>query len=185
MVEKLGELVCQTYHNVGGGPIEFCGGKMGTLSLNESTKQCHVCSKVSTFVSMCKDHFICQQCFEDHVYTHLGDETIYCPINGCDKTFSNEDLSYLYKLHVKKRDENDKWSKLLQDQKEILKQIQEGNKEILEKITDGASQLPRLARALANLTAGLDARCPRIVCIVPLNEKGVPILKWPKLWINT
>jgi len=93
LVEKLGELVCQTYHNVGGGPIESCGGKMGTLSLNESNKQCHVCSKVSTFVSICKDHSTCQQCFEDHVITHLGDETIQCPIKGCDQSFSNKECS--------------------------------------------------------------------------------------------
>ena len=93
LVEKLGELVCQTYHNVGGGPIESCGGKMGTLSLNKSNKQRHVCSKVSTFVSMCKDHSTCQQCFEDHVITHLGDETIQCPIKGCDQSFSNKECS--------------------------------------------------------------------------------------------
>ena len=77
----------------------------------------------------------------------------------------------MYDLHVKKQDENEKWSKLLQNQKEFL-----------EKMSHLES---RVTKALANLTAGVDARCPRIVCIVPLNEKGVPILKWPKLWINT
>jgi hypothetical protein len=111
LVEKLGQLVSRTR------PKEAYSGNTGTMNVNESKALCLVCGKDSTFVSMCKDHFICQQCFEDHVYTHLGDETICCQINGCDKTFSKEDLSYLNKLHVKKRDENDKWSKLWQDQK--------------------------------------------------------------------
>ena len=111
LVEKLGQLVSRTR------PKQAYSGNTGTMNVNESKALCLVCGKDSTFVSMCKDHFICQQCFEDHVYTHLGDETICCQINGCDKTFSKEDLSYLNKLHVKKRDENDKWSKLWQDQK--------------------------------------------------------------------
>ena len=107
--------------------------------------------------------------------------TIRCPIIGCDKLYSNTDMyksqilpSNLYELHLKKQTENDNWSKLFQDQKEILKQI-----------TRVASQLSRTTQALANLTAGVDAKCPRIVYIVPLNEKREPIWKWPKNWIKT
>ena len=107
--------------------------------------------------------------------------TIWCPINGCDQFFSNKEMfnnpfmsRNLYDLHVKKQDENGKWSKLYQHQNEILKQI-----------TRVASQLSRTTQALANLTAGVDAKCPRIVYIVPLNEKREPIWKWPKNWIKT
>ena len=176
LVEEMGRLVSQTHHNVGGFPTASCGGKMGTLSLNESAELCVLCAKRSTPVSICQNHSTCQQCFEDHVITHLGDMTIWCPINGCDQFFSNKEMfnnpfmsRNLYDLHVKKQDENGKWSKLYQHQNEILKQI-----------THVASQLSRTTQALANLTAGVDAKCPRIVYIVPLNEKREPIWKWQK-----
>jgi len=181
LVEEMGRLVSQTHHNVGGFPTASCGGNMGRLSSNENAELCFLCAKLSTPVSICQNHSTCQQCFEDHVHMHLGEMTIQCPIIGCDNHFSNTDMyksqilpSNLYELHLKKQTENDNWSKLFQDQKEILKQI-----------TRVASQLSRTTQALANLTAGVDAKCPRIVYIVPLNEKREPIWKWPKNLIKT
>ena len=130
LVEKIGRFVSQTYHDVGGCPKASCGGKTGTTSVNESAELCVLCAKLSTPISICKDHFTCQQCFEGHVITHLGDMTIQCPIVGCDQFFSNKEMfnnpfmsRNLYDLHVKKQDENGKWSKLYQHQNEILKQI--------------------------------------------------------------
>jgi len=152
---------------------------MGTLSLNESAELCVLCAKRSTPVSICQNHSTCQQCFEDHVHMHLGDMTIQCPIIGCDQFFSNKEMfnnpfmsCNLYDLHMKKQTENGMWSNLLQDQKEILKQI-----------THVASQFLRMTQALANLTAGVDAKCPRIVYIVPSSKQGGAtsnIMTWPK-----
>jgi len=135
--------------------------------VNESTEQCVLCAELSTPVSICQNHFTCRKCFGDHVCTHLGDLTIHCPIEGCDKVFSNTHMfkrqilsGNLYDLHVKKQVENEKWSKLLQKQTQITK-------------------------GLANLTAGVEAKCPRIVYIVPLDEKGAQIWKWPKKLATT
>jgi len=61
---------------------------------------------------------------------------------------------------VRKQDENEKWSKLLQNQKEFL-----------EKMSHLQSQV---TKGLANLTAGVEAKCPKIVYIVPLYEEGAP-----------
>ena len=51
---------------------------------------------------------------------HLGDMTIQCPIVGCDQFFSNKEMfnnpfmsRNLYDLHMKKPDENGKWSKCI------------------------------------------------------------------------
>ena len=55
------------------------------------------------------------------------------------------------------------------------------NHEFLEKMSHLESQV---TKALANLTAGVKAMYPKIVYIVPLNEKVEPIWKWPKHWIK-
>ena len=73
-------------------PKQPHSGNTGTMNVNESTLLCLVFGKGSTSVSMCKYHFTCRQCFEDHVYMHHSDMTIQCPINGCDKFCSNTDM---------------------------------------------------------------------------------------------
>jgi len=183
LVEEMGQLVSQTHH-VGGSPKGSCGARTGTTRLTDSTGICALCAKLSTYVSICKDHFTCQQCFEGHVHMHLGEMTIQCPIIGCDNHFSNTDMyksqilpSYLYEYHLKKQAENDKWSKLLQ-----------GQKEILEQVTCVNSQLSKMTQALANLTAGVDAKCPRIVYIVPSKKQGNTtsnLMTWPRNWTKT
>ena len=55
----------------------------------------------------------------------------------------------------------DKWSELSQKQTE----------RILEKMSYLES---RVTKGLANLTAGVEAKCPKIVYIVPLYEEGAP-----------
>ena len=69
----------------------------------------------------------------------------------------------------------DKWSELSQKQTE----------RILEKMSYLES---RVTKGLANLLAGVDARCPRIVSTVPLsNQDGVTSnpMMWPRNWTRT
>jgi len=47
----------------------------------------------------------------------------------------------------------------------------QNQKEFLEKISQLQSQV---TKGLANLTAGVEAKCPKIVYIVPLYEEGAP-----------
>jgi len=104
--------------------------------------------------------------------------TIQCPVLGCDRLFSNEDIyksqiltSNLYKLHLKEQIEHDKWSKLYRYQQEILKKI--------------SHQESRMTKALAIFAAGVKEVCPRIVYIVPSSNKGAPIWMWPRSMVKT
>ena len=181
LVEKLGRLAGQTYHDVNGSPKASCGDKTGTSSVNESAERCELCGMLSTHVSICNDHFTCQQCFENHVFMHLGEMTIRCPFIGCDKLFSIKDMleskilsSYLCILHLNKQNENDKWSKMW----EQLKKLHEVQKETQE-------YMPRIIKALATVSAAVVANCPKIVYIVPSCEQGATFWKWPRDFVQT